>query len=948
MIPRTPNTCDFLGSEFAVGDTLSGYFAGSGNYDNDQAFFWNGGCTSFIYSSDLGEWDSFDPQVPLMTAFFFRPSPISPAGFIVRTVNPPLSPSPQPFNLPAPNQYYPRSNWHSAVASYSDLVGLSSVLNNRTFVWPWNPTAHTFDTVFRWTTSLLWQELALPSSGLPTSSTGPTVPTYYGAFVGYFTSAFLSAPALLSVQAASTCPPIATLALTFFPPMDPITAANPASYKILKASVGCGSAGTVLGGQVQSVSVQGPAATCCGPPSVTTVVLTVNLYSQPCNQYFVQPTTNLRGLGGAMANTGSRSFTLCNNVSLANDHPLDALDAPFALVSPAHVTGSLTCADATPTGLVQNFPSDAGNTAKDVWYSFTPGVSGGGIVTVDTCPATSATCPESNTSLAVYQRNAAGLIMITPPTLISSVPDMGGSCGLNPGAAQVMFNARACATYYIRVAGKVANAASPLPGSFTLNLVQAAETQPLNDLCSSATQVSPNSSTRFDNYGAGTDGPIAQAIANDVWFVFQGPFGGGLATVETCTANFNTALAVYSGTCNNLHLVPLGFDPGNNGGCPPFGSQVTFTASASTSYYIRVGARNGASIPFGCGSLHVSCAIPPTPPPNTLPTGAIAGTGTTYCKTYQLVGTGANVPWTWSLTAPPISASLSGLNVQDTISGVANNAPALVIATAFAQSINTDCGSVIVATAFPAVPPDPDAALLQICSPYPQKELVLKVGSSLPPTCWVDYFQLNTVGGAPCAFNPQIYAIGDPDSVELDCNGNGQADFLDILQGVSSDVNGDGIPDECQGCIGVVISGGPDPTIGNLGGTATFAVHPLGTGPFSYQWRKDGTPLPGENNASLVLNNLPPEAAGLYDAIVTNACGQITSPGAVLFVDPQPVLNVAQAGSNVVLSWSTDEYHLQANPALNNATNWTDLPGASPVTVPIDAQVRYFRLVQNP
>ena len=97
-----------------------------------------------------------------------------------------------------------------------------------------------------------------------------------------------------------------------------------------------------------------------------------------------------------------------------------------------------------------------------------------------------------------------------------------------------------------------------------------------------------------------------------------------------------------------------------------------------------------------------------------------------------------------------------------------------------------------------------------------------------------------------------------------------------------------------------------------------------------------------------MLNNLPPEAAGLYDAIVTNACGQITSPGAVLFVDPQPVLNVAQAGSNVVLSWSTDEYHLQANPALNNATNWTDLPGASPVTVPIDAQVRYFRLVQNP
>lgn len=33
----------------------------------------------------------------------------------------------------------------------------------------------------------------------------------------------------------------------------------------------------------------------------------------------------------------------------------------------------------------------------------------------------------------------------------------------------------------------------------------------------------------------------------------------------------------------------------------------------------------------------------------------------------------------------------------------------------------------------------------------------------------------------------------------LDCNGNASADSCDIIKGASSDANGDGIPDECQG-----------------------------------------------------------------------------------------------------------------------------------------------------
>jgi len=39
---------------------------------------------------------------------------------------------------------------------------------------------------------------------------------------------------------------------------------------------------------------------------------------------------------------------------------------------------------------------------------------------------------------------------------------------------------------------------------------------------------------------------------------------------------------------------------------------------------------------------------------------------------------------------------------------------------------------------------------------------------------------------------------GIPDECEPDCNGNGVADFLDISGGASSDFNGNGVPDECE------------------------------------------------------------------------------------------------------------------------------------------------------
>ena len=195
-----------------------------------------------------------------------------------------------------------------------------------------------------------------------------------------------------------------------------------------------------------------------------------------------------------------------------NDTPATA----SALTAPATVSGSLLYAGTTPPGVVGTFPpltpTLSQQNAPDVWYSFSPTVDG--VVTVDTCGAVN--CP-GDTVLAVYQGSPAALLY--NPSGLSGQnwynDNMSPVCGLNPQAAQVKFDAKACTTYYIRVSARSAN--NP-PGGFTLNLTQPPAPMAPNDACNLATSVSANSSTRFNNRLASTSATPLPVIYNDVWF----------------------------------------------------------------------------------------------------------------------------------------------------------------------------------------------------------------------------------------------------------------------------------------------------------------------------------------------------------------------------------------------------------------------------------------------
>ena len=70
------------------------------------------------------------------------------------------------------------------------------------------------------------------------------------------------------------------------------------------------------------------------------------------------------------------------------------------------------------------------------------------------------------------------------------------------------------------------------------------------------------------------------------------------------------------------------------------------------------------------------------------------------------------------------------------------------------------------------------------------------------------------------------------------------------------------------------------------GQTANFSVTATGTGPLSYQWRKDGSNISGATSASYSISSTNLSDAGDYSVRVSNSAGNVTSNNATLTVNP--------------------------------------------------------------
>jgi subtilase family serine protease len=123
------------------------------------------------------------------------------------------------------------------------------------------------------------------------------------------------------------------------------------------------------------------------------------------------------------------------------------------------------------------------------------------------------------------------------------------------------------------------------------------------------------------------------------------------------------------------------------------------------------------------------------------------------------------------------------------------------------------------------------------------------------------------------------------------------------------------------------ISSQPQNQVLLVGGNAQFLVQATGASPLTYQWRLNNTNIPGASSSKYTRLNIQPADAGLYNVVVTNTFGAVTSSNARLSVVSRPLLVAAGTSNSAAfaLTLSGDAGFNYAIEGSTNLSNWSVL-----------------------
>jgi hypothetical protein len=117
------------------------------------------------------------------------------------------------------------------------------------------------------------------------------------------------------------------------------------------------------------------------------------------------------------------------------------------------------------------------------------------------------------------------------------------------------------------------------------------------------------------------------------------------------------------------------------------------------------------------------------------------------------------------------------------------------------------------------------------------------------------------------------------------------------------------------------------------GGNPTFSVSTLGSDPRNYQWRFNGTDIPGATLATYTRNNAQAGDSGNYVVVVTNSFGVVTSAVSQLTVIPPPPTIVQQPQGRAVPAGSNITFTVVASSQIPVTYQWkfnsVAIPGAT-------------------
>lgn len=172
----------------------------------------------------------------------------------------------------------------------------------------------------------------------------------------------------------------------------------------------------------------------------------------------------------------------------------------------------------------------------------------------------------------------------------------------------------------------------------------------------------------------------------------------------------------------------------------------------------------------------------------------------------------------------------------------------------------------------------------------------------------------NSLGGAAGVANNPNFAVRIVAEYQSTATGSGTADYVGTsgTYAPSGNVRYDMVTIYGDSLIAPSIVTQPQSQTMNAGDTATFSVSPTGSAPFTYKWRRNGSPLSdggniaGSANIVLTVSNVGAGDVGSYSVIVSNSVGSATSSDATLaLTSPAAISSQPSSRTNVVGSLAT-------------------------------------------
>jgi hypothetical protein len=410
-------------------------------------------------------------------------------------------------------------------------------------------------------------------------------------------------------------------------------------------------------------------------------------------------------------------------------------------------------------------------------------------------------------------------------------------------------------------------------------------------ICSGSTvtlTASAGSSYAWSN-GATTASIVANTTGNYTVTVFNANGCSAISTPTTVTVN-NPSVANISTS-------------GSTNFCQ--GGSVVLTATAASTYAWSTGATTQAITVSASGNYSVTLtnasgctsSSPVTVvTSNALPTATItAGGATTFCQGGSVTLTASpatSYVWSNGATSASITVSTAGsYTVQ-----VANNAGCVSTSAATAVSVNTLPTATITA-----------AGSLSICA-----------GSTVNLTA--------STGAAYLWSNGATTA-----TIAASNAGNYSVQVTNAAGCIST-----------SAVSSVVVNALPTPSISSVGsttlcqGASVTLTTANGTG-LTYQWKNNGTIVPGATAASFVANT-----AGSYTVQVTNAAGcSGTSTASTVVVNALPVASISNSGSNTICAGSS----VNLTASAGTAYAWNN--GATTASIAVNTTGNYTVSITN-